>query len=79
MSPLPACQCLPGEHCLQARRSAVAPLQGGQHAQRAQAYRGLVQELLALNVRDKAAAQALAAAVLQAVGGGGNGGAAAEE
>ena len=56
----------------QAAGRAVAAVEGGQHAQRAAAYRALVQRLLALDVRDGAAAQQLAAAVLVATSGEGS-------
>jgi hypothetical protein len=46
----------------------------GQHAQRTAAYRSLVQQLLALNMHDGAAAQRLVAAVAAATGAGGSGG-----
>jgi len=57
--------------CLQATGQPVAAVQGGQHAQRAAAYRSLVQRLLTLDVRDGAAVQQLVGAVLQATSGGG--------
>lgn len=45
-------------------------MEGRQHAQRAAAYRALVQQLLTLNVRDGAAVQQLVGEVLAATGGG---------
>lgn len=55
---------------LQAAGRAVAAVEGGQHAQRAAAYRSLVQRLLTLDVRDGAAVQQLVGAVLETTGGG---------
>lgn len=61
----------PGPLCLQATGAAVHAATGGQHAARAAAYRGLVQQLLGLNVRDNTAVEQLAAEVLRVTGGGG--------
>ena len=62
--------CLPAP---QAKGAAVQADPAGRHAQRAAAYRSLVQQLLALDVHDGAAAQQLAAAVAAATGGDGGG------
>lgn len=48
----------------------MAAVEGGQHAQRAAAYRTMVQRLLTLDVRDGAAVQQLVGTVLETTGGG---------
>lgn len=69
-------QALPLPPLLQASGAPVHAVAGGLHAQRAAAYRALVQRLLALDVHDAEAVQGLAAAALETTGGddGGDGG-----